>query len=120
MKTAHLERCRKIRQEQKELLDDAKSQGVTKQVVRSVVKARALQSKIAALEENLEDDDRQLFKGIREVLGDFADSPLGVAAVEREEAQQDPTTAAVVDAVKVSMTEEEWNAAGPAPEPAEA
>ena len=68
----------KIRQEQKELLDDAKSQGVTKQVVRSVVKTRALESKIAELEANLEDDDRQLFEGIREVLGDFADSPLGM------------------------------------------
>ena len=89
-----LEDCRKIRHEQKELLDDAKSQGVAKQVVRSVVRARALQTNITALEENLEDDDRQLFKGIRDVLGDYGDTPLGQAAIDSEEGQQDATTAA--------------------------
>jgi uncharacterized protein (UPF0335 family) len=111
-KMAHLERCRKIRQEQKELLDDAKSQGVAKQVVRNVVKARELERKAKALEEDLEDDNREMFIDIRKALGDFADSPLGAAAVDRE-GQQDERTAGIVETVKNSLSDDDWEKARP-------
>ncbi|MEH7904045.1 GapR family DNA-binding domain-containing protein [Rhizobium laguerreae] len=45
-KMTYMERCRRISEQQKELLDDAKSQGLPKNVMRGVVKLRDLQRKI--------------------------------------------------------------------------
>lgn len=115
-KMSYMERCRRISEQQRELLDDAKSQGLPKNVVKAVVKARDLEKKIEALQEELEDDAAQIFKDIREALGDYADLPLGQAAVSREESD-DERTSAVVNAVKSDLGDDEqkvWDAAGPA------
>jgi hypothetical protein len=110
-KMSYMERCRRITEQQKELLDDAKSKGIAKKVVRNVAKARELEAKVKDLLDDLEDDDKSMFIDIRKALGDYADLPLGVAAVEREDGGQDETTAAIVGAVKDSMTDEEWEKA---------
>jgi uncharacterized protein (UPF0335 family) len=115
-KMTYMERCRRIREQQKDLLDDAKGQGLPKNVVKAVVKARDLERKIEALQEELEDDAAQIFKDIREALGDYADLPLGAAAVAREE-DGDERTAAVVNAVKNDLSDDEqsaWEKAAPA------
>lgn len=115
-KMSYMERCRRIRSQQKDLLDDAKSQGLPKNVLKSVVKAREYDRKAEALMEELEDDAAQIFKDIRQALGDYADLPLGQAAVAREEVTDDERTAAVVQAVKDDLTEdeqEEWDKAAP-------
>jgi uncharacterized protein (UPF0335 family) len=115
-KMSYMERCRRISEQQKDLLDDAKTQGLPKNVVKAVVKARDLEKKVEALMEELEDDAAQIFKDIREALGDYGDLPLGKAAISREE-QDDERTAAVVKAVKNDLTEkeqEEWDKAEPA------
>ncbi|ESW92951.1 hypothetical protein NKL07_22005 [Mesorhizobium sp. C280B] len=88
--------AKKIRDEQKEVLDDAKSQGIPKKVVKTIVDARALEGKAKAKLLELEDDDRKLAIDIRTALGDYADLPLGAAAVAAD--GQDGTTAAIVDA----------------------
>jgi hypothetical protein len=114
-KMSYMERCRRIREQQKDLLDDAKDQGLPKNVVKAVVKARDLERKVESLLEEMEDDAAQLFKDIREALGDYADLPLGQAAVSREE-QDDERTAAVVNAVKNDLTDkeqEDWDKAEP-------
>lgn len=114
-KMTYMERCRRISEQQKDLLDDAKSQGLPKTVVKSVVKARELERKIESLMEEMEDDAKQIFKDIREALGDYADLPLGQAAVSREE-QDDERTSAIVNAVKSDLTDEEqtdWDNAAP-------
>lgn len=118
-KMTYMERCRRIREQQKELLDDAKGQGLPKNVVKAVAKARELERKAQALMEDLEDDQQQIFKDIREALGDYADLPLGAAAVEREAAQPDADqrTAAIVGAVKNDLSpaeKGEWEKAAPA------
>jgi uncharacterized protein (UPF0335 family) len=116
-KMAYMERCRRIQTQINELLDDAKGQGLPKNVLKAVVKARDLERKADAVMEALEDDAQQIFKDIREALGDFADLPLGAAAVEREEVTDDERTAAIVGAVKDDMTDEEqkaWEKADPA------
>ncbi|TJU73578.1 MAG: hypothetical protein E5Y15_32715 [Mesorhizobium sp.] len=112
-----------VNDDQKEILEDAKKHGVNKGVIRAIVDAQKLKRKAEALIERadgkvdgLEDDDREFAVDIRTALGDdFAGFGLGAAAVEREEGdddKQDETTAAVVAAVKGSMTDEEWKAAG--------
>ncbi|WP_434712947.1 hypothetical protein NMA58_08175 [Rhizobium sp. YTUHZ045] len=122
-KMSYMERCRRIRKEQSDLLDDAKSQGLPKNVLKAVVKARDLERRAESIMEELEDDAQQVFKDIREALGDFADLPLGAAAVEREETSDDDRTAAIVGAVKSDMSEDEqtaWDAAAPKAEAAAA
>lgn len=87
-------KCKAIRDRQKELLDDAKSQGVAKKLVKSIVGARDYEAKAKALRDELEKEDQDYFVDIRKALGDFADSPLGAAAVKREDGDADPIAAA--------------------------
>ncbi|NEH72311.1 hypothetical protein [Rhizobium leguminosarum] len=122
-KMSFMERCRRIRKAQSELLDDGKTQGLPKNVLKAVVKAREYARKADSLMEDLENDAQEIFKDIRQALGDFADLPLGAAAVEREETTDDDRTTAIVDAVKSDMTDDEqaaWEAAGAAAEKAAA
>lgn len=114
-KMAYMERCRRITEQQSELLDDAKAQGAPKAVIKAVAKAREYERKADALMEALEDDGAQLFKDIREALGDYADLPLGAAAVSRETGDDD-RTAAIVGAVKGDLSNDEkseWDRAAP-------
>jgi uncharacterized protein (UPF0335 family) len=110
-KTAYMERARRIQENKKQVLDEAKDAGLSKKAVKAVVKVRELERKAEAAREDLEDDDAAVFNDIREALGDFADSPLGKAAVERDE-----TTNAVIDAVQGDLTDQEqgeWDKAAP-------
>lgn len=119
-KMAYMERCRRITEQQKELLDDGKAQGLPKNVVKAVAKARELERKAKNLLDDLEDDQQQIFKDIREALGDYADLPLGAAAVAREEDDEDDgdeRTSAIVNAVKNDLSDSEkddWDKAAPA------
>ncbi|MBE1208143.1 hypothetical protein [Aminobacter carboxidus] len=108
--------------DQKTLLADAKKQGVNKGIIRAITDAQKIKRKAEAMLEraegkvdDLEDDDREFAVDIRTALGDdFANFGLGAAAVAREEAdpeKQDETTAAVVNAVKNSMSDEDWDKA---------
>lgn len=110
LKIEHMNRCRSVREEMKELLDEAKGLGLAKGTVKAIVKARSLEAKAKEAIADLEDDEKEYAVSIRKALGDFADLPLGAAAVEREEG--DETTSAVVNAVRGSMTDEEWQRAG--------
>jgi len=112
-KMAYMAECAKISARQKDLCDDAKGGGLNGKVLRATVKQRALERKAQAIEESLEDDDAELLRDIREALGDYADLPLGQAAVNRD----DERTAAVVGAVKASLTpaeQDDWDRAAPA------
>ena len=105
--------CAKISGRQKSLVDDAKGAGLNGKVLRATVKQRALERKAEAVFDDLEDDDAELLRDIREALGDYADLPLGAAAV----ASDDERTSAVVKAVKGSLTPSEqsdWDSAAPA------
>jgi uncharacterized protein (UPF0335 family) len=112
-KMAYMAECAKISGRQKALVDDAKGAGLNGKVLRATVKQRALERKAEAILEELEDDDAELLKDIREALGDYADLPLGKAAV----ASDDERTAAVVKAVKSDLSpkeQEDWDKAAPA------
>lgn len=111
LKIEHMNKVRKVREKQSDLLDDAKSQGVSKKIVKTLAAVRKLEAKAKDQMEEMEADDKAFALDIRKALGDFADMPLGAAAVDREEGG-DKTTAAIVDAVKASTSDEEWNEAG--------
>ena len=109
--SAAMLKAKKVREAQRELLDDAKSKGIAKKLVVAIVKARAYEAKAKKQFEDLEDDVRQYGVDIRKELGDFADLPLGQAAVKRADEKKD-LTSSVVEAVKGQMTDEEWEAHG--------
>lgn len=97
--------CRAIRERQKELLEDAKSQGVKKSVVKAIAKARELEAKARDMLADIEDDeDRTYAVDIRKALGDdFSTLPLGAAAVEaadkpKKKKGPDPAAKAAADA----------------------
>lgn len=111
---------KEINADQKSQLDDAKKQGINKGIIQTLAAAQKIKRKAADLVERasekvdqLEDDDREFAIDIRTALGDdFADLPLGKAAIERDEAKdEEVTTSAVVKAVRDSATDDEWDAA---------
>ena len=112
LKIDFMNQVRVKRAEQKEVLDDAKSQGWPKKIIKDMVKRRALKAKMEAITEDYEADQKQDFVDLGKALGDFLDTDLGKAASARE-GQQDERTAGIVDAVKGSMTEEDWDKAKP-------
>lgn len=99
-----------INDDQGKILDDAKTQGVAKGVIRAINaeqkdlrKAAAIQARAAGRIDGLEDDDREYATSIRDALpADFLDLPLGAAAAAREDAKGGPdaTTAAIINAVQ--------------------
>lgn len=112
LKIEHMNKCRTVRAEITELLDDAKSQGIAKGDIKDAAKARALRAKLHDLLTAREDDSR--VKGILEAIGDdFASFGLGAAAMAREGDDapgQDPTTAAIVAAAAKEWTDAEPDA----------
>lgn len=84
LKGEFMAKCKAKRDEQKEVLDDAKSQGVAKKVVKTLFEIRKLRQKEHAKLSELEGEDHQYGVDILKVLGGFADLPLGAAAVDRE------------------------------------
>lgn len=107
-------KVKKVREEQKELLDDAKSKGWAKGVIKDTVKIRKKFREIEELMRAQEDDAKDDVDKLLKALGGLSDLPLGVAAVQavetpkaKAEKQDQARTAAVVSAVKDSMTDEE-------------
>ncbi len=71
-----------LREDIKEILVEAESNGLTKQAIRAIVKARALARKADAARDALDIADQDTFDSIRIALGDYADTPLGEAALD--------------------------------------
>ncbi len=110
--SSYMSKCAKINARKSEYFDSAKSRGIPTSSLKAMLKVRDFERKIKKTEEALEDDQHEIFVTIGKALGDYADLPLGAAAVARE-AGQDPVTAAVVDAVRGDMSQAEWDAAQP-------
>lgn len=112
-----------VNADQKAILEDAKKVGVKKNIIRAIAQGHkgkrlaheAFERKVERADEllsQLEDDDRSQAVSIIDALGsDFASFGLGAAAVSRDE--EEDTTSAVVNAVKGSMSQDEWDKAKP-------
>jgi len=61
----------------------AKEAGVNTVAFRATVAKHRAARKLQARLENLEADDRYAFDMIQEALGEFGDTPLGAAALDR-------------------------------------
>lgn len=82
LKSEHMLKCKDVRSDIKEVYKEAEDAGLPKKALKAVVNARALERKAKAEREDLADIDMQSkYDAIRHQLGDYADTPLGAAAV---------------------------------------
>jgi uncharacterized protein (UPF0335 family) len=80
-----MKRCRDISEDRKGVMTEAKARGIPLKPLKTELKARKLAHKIEELRSELEADDAEQADLIREALGDYADLPLGKAAVDADE-----------------------------------
>jgi uncharacterized protein (UPF0335 family) len=82
-KGAYMNRCRGIRDSITAAYDDAKEHGVPKKALRTVIKFRERDRKNAEDRAALEQDDLNSVEMVEAALGDFGDTPLGAATLDR-------------------------------------
>jgi F0F1-type ATP synthase membrane subunit b/b' len=82
-KTGYKAAVKEIREDIKLIIDDAKAAGIPKRELKAVVRTRELERRVAAVRDELETVERETYDQIRMALGDFGDTPLGQAALDR-------------------------------------
>lgn len=82
-KSAYMTRCKKIREIMASEYDTASDRGISKKLLKSIVKERDFERKIAGLQDDLEPDERSEREMLTDKLGDFGNLPLGKAAINR-------------------------------------
>ena len=82
-KMAYMNRCKIIRKMKADKYDHASDQGISKKLLKIKIKERDLERKIDGVTEDLEADERSEYQMLSEKLGDFADTPLGAAAMAK-------------------------------------
>ncbi len=79
--------CKKIRETMGADYEDALNKGITKKLLRKIIKERELERKISALVLDLEPDEASELEMLQDMLGEFATTALGSAALQRAEAR---------------------------------
>ncbi len=79
----HREKCKDPHGRIKEVMVEAKEAGLNMASFRAVVASHRAERRLAKRLSELETDDLQDFKEMQEALGDFGDTPLGTAALNR-------------------------------------
>lgn len=77
----YMNKCRGIRQRMSGDYDTASEKGISKKLLKKIVKSRDLERKIMAVTEDLEPDEMSEHQMLVEKLGEFANTPLGKAAL---------------------------------------
>lgn len=93
-KGKYMAKAKKIREEMSGCYDTASEKGIAKKLLRKIVKERALERKIAAITDGLEDDEQNELNMLMEKLGEFANTPLGKAALAGAQGAQPQAQAA--------------------------
>lgn len=81
----HMHRCKGPRGQIKAIKAEAKDAGIDKAALEHAVAERESAKKLARKFAKMEADQQRAVENIRDILGPFADTPLGAAAVAREE-----------------------------------
>lgn len=86
-KGIYMQKCRKLRESIANDYEQAADHGISKKLLKKVIKERELERRIAGLTDDLEPDEINEHQMLLEKLGDFANTPLGSAAMQRAEAR---------------------------------
>lgn len=78
----YMQKCKKIRDVMGQNYDTAVERGISKKLLKTIVKERELERRIDGLTADLEPDERTELEMLVEKLGDFGSLPLGKAAIE--------------------------------------
>jgi hypothetical protein len=79
----YMQKCKRIRDSMAVDYEHAGDKGISKKLLKTIIKERELERKIAGLTDDLEFDEQAEREMLIEKLGDFANLPLGQAAVAR-------------------------------------
>ncbi len=79
----YMQKCKRIRDSMAVDYEHASDKGISKKLLKTIIKERELERKIAGLTDELEFDEQAEREMLIEKLGDFANLPLGQAAVAR-------------------------------------
>ena len=94
MKGAYMAACKEKREALKDIKGSAKDAGIPKKVFAAVLQRRAAEKKIERIDSALEEQDEiSIYERTLNVLGPFADTPLGQAAVDEAKAQDNKVVA---------------------------
>jgi hypothetical protein len=77
----YMQRCKKIRGDMNDEYETATKRGISKKLLKKIVKEREFERKIMALTAGLEEDERSELDMLMEKLGEFANTALGAAAI---------------------------------------
>ena len=77
----YMVKCRRIREDMGTDYDKAADKGISKKLLKKIIKERELERRIAGLTDGLEDDEKSEHQMLMEKLGEFANTPLGKAAL---------------------------------------
>lgn len=88
-KGEYMAEAKGLREDIKEIYNEAKDHGVATKALRQLVRYRELERRQAALSEGLDIDERSTFEQLRDALGDFAELPLGQAALGLDGEEED-------------------------------
>jgi hypothetical protein len=78
-----MQKCKKIRDAMAVDYEQAADKGISKKLLKTIIKERELERKIAGLTDDLEYDEQREREMLIEQLGEFANTPLGQAAVAK-------------------------------------
>lgn len=95
---SYMAACKKIREDIKEVLAEAESEGFDKKVIKAIVKEIELFEKIKRLPDGFDMDTQSQYEALSSALGAFADTALGQAALDRSKDESSKSGAAGTEA----------------------
>lgn len=84
LKGEYMAECKSLREDVKSVLEEAKAAGIDPKALKAVVDTRAAEKRAERIRLGLKTETQEVFDAIRVALGDYADTPLGEAALRRE------------------------------------
>ena len=81
----YMQKCKKIRDNMAVDYEQAADKGIAKKLLKSIVKERELERRIAGLTDDMEYDEQREREMLIEKLGEFANTPLGAAALAKHD-----------------------------------
>jgi hypothetical protein len=90
-KMSYMKRCKDIRKVKADEYESASNRGISRKLLKKKIKERDLHRKIDSNVADLEEDERSEYQMLTEKLGEFADTPLGAAALARADGKQTQT-----------------------------
>ena len=81
LRSEHMLACKDVRGDIKEVIKEAKGEGINAKALKAAIEQRALERKAKEVAHGLDIDEQSQLEQIRAALGEYADTPLGAAAV---------------------------------------